>query len=137
MNSQCDTRDRRFDERFPRLPIHLRRLLPREHRRAGDLWIHLQRIVERLGVWSGKIVATFYEGRVTKLWFDVPSDLAKWPGKFLATRIQRLMAGSRLLFGTLSIEVVHGQVKWITPAPRCRRTANELGELARLFQGRS
>lgn len=128
-----DSRERRFDERVPRLPIHLRKELPAEYRRAADLWIHGQAMVERLGVWSGKIIATLYEGRVVRLWMDVPCDLAKWPGRDVATRIQRLLAGSRLRYGTLTLEIVAGRLKWITPAPRSRRTNAELTELARLF----
>jgi len=136
MNSQRDTSDRRFEERFPRLPIHLRgKWLPERDRRVGDLWHYMQAMVSRLGTWSGKIIATLYEGRVVRLRFDVPCDLAVWPGRCVATRIQRLLAGSRLQYGTLTLEIVAGQLKWITPAPRSNRA--ELDELARLFQGRS
>lgn len=135
MRTTRDTRER-FDERVPRLPIHLRGELPTEYRRAADLWIHGQAMIERLGVWSGKIIATLYEGRVVRLWMDVPSDIKRWPGRDVATRIQRLLAGSRLRYGTITLEVLAGRLRWITPAPRSRRTNAELTDLARLFDER-
>lgn len=125
-----------------RLPIHFRRLMPRADRRADDLWAYMQAMVERLGIEKGALTVSIHQGRITEI--EVAVRLSR--GRVLMfegegerrihSRIRRLLAGSALKYGTLTVEIVRGQVKWIIPAPRFKWTRDEVIELGRLFDGR-
>jgi len=126
-----------------RAPVHFRRTIAPGLRRPWDLWICTQALVERLGILSGGFTVTLHAARVTKVALDVrwrrdrPDVPVVWPDVAIATRMQRLLAGSRLKFGVLTVEVSNGRVKWIAPSPRLRGVRDELIDLAWLFDGRA
>lgn len=55
----------------------------------------------------------------------------------IATRIERLLAGSALRFGGLNVKIAGGKVLWIAPAPQARGDREEWMELEWLFERRA
>jgi len=118
-----------------RAPVRLRRQLG--YRRALDVWTYTQALVERLGIGSGGFTVTLHAGRVTKVALDVRRLHREvpmaWPDLMIATRMQRLLRGSRLKYGVLSVEISNGRVKWIAPSPHVRGERDEWIDLGWLF----
>jgi len=116
-----------------RLPIYLRRELWRS-RREADFWDYLQAIVGRLGIAGGTITAKVHEGRVVDLSFHaVRLEGRRWPGPELAGRIERLLAGSRLRFGALTLRVKNGRLAWVDVATRLLAREGHLELLTELL----
>ena len=121
--------DRERPEDWLDLPIYLRQCQRRSARRAEDLWRYLHRLVGRLEINQGSITAKIHDGRVVGLVLDAWGTTGYPAG--IATRIGRLLAGSSLRYGTLTLRIKHGRLVKITPAPAL--TAAEIELLARFF----